>query len=93
VPAKIKRKNLAAATAASVRAALGKPIAKEPGTLAGFIIREPELEALGKSAPQLAKEISRGVTAASGIRVTAATARIPGGGGILVGYRVPTLFK
>jgi len=91
VPKKVKLKNLAAATAASVKAALGRPIAKRPGTLAGFILRDAEFERLGKSPAALAKEVATGVRLSSGIRVTAGIARVPGG--ILVGYQVPALFK
>jgi hypothetical protein len=76
-----------------VKAALGKTPVKVPGTLAGFIIRQLELDALGKSPAVLAKEIARGVSASSGIRVTSAVVKIPGGGGILVGYRLPAVFK
>jgi hypothetical protein len=89
--ATIKIKNLAAATTASVKAALGKEIPKKPGTLAGFILKDRELAKLDVSAASHAKTVAKDVSLASGIKLTPGTQRIPGG--VLVGYRVPAILK
>ncbi len=92
MPKSVKLKNLAAATKASVAAALGRAVPRRPGTLAGFIVRDAELAKLGVSAKTLAGEVAKDVSVTSGIKVVAAPpVRVPGG--ILVGYRVPTLMK
>ncbi len=78
----------------TVKAALGKEVAiGKPGTLAGFLIRDADLAKLGGDAQALARQVARGVSAASGIKVKPDIAKLPGGGGILVGYILPRVMK
>lgn len=93
-PRRVPLKSLAAATTLSVKAALGKEVAiGKPGTLAGFLIRDADLVRLGGDAQALARQVARGVSAASGIKVKPDIAKLPGGGGILVGYILPRVMK
>lgn len=89
MPSRVKLKNLAAATTASVKAALGRPAIIKPGTLAGFLIRDAQLAALGKTPQVLAKEIVAGIRTSSGFKLTPKVQKFPGGA--LVGYLPPPI--
>ena len=85
----VRLKDLQTATAASIKAILGKPI-KKPGVIAGFILADRTAAALGKTPLALAKEVAAGASKASGIRLKPAVQKLPGGG-ILCGYIQPRI--
>jgi hypothetical protein len=91
----IKRKNLAAVTKASVKAALVKASndkrREPPGTLTGFWINDEELQELGVTAEQLATDVAKGVKDALGIAVKAEVIRLPGG--VLTGFVPPPILR
>lgn len=93
-PKQVKLKNLAAATKASVQAALGKELIRTlgPGGItAGILLRDTELAATEAKPLDLAKSIAKQVRVESGIKVTPQVTKLPGG--ILVGYILPRLMK
>ena len=89
----VKLKSLAAATTASVQAALGKQLGKsvKGGLLAGFVLQEAEAARLSAKPLDVAKDIAKQVRAQSGISVTPQVTSIPGG--ILMGYALPRIMK
>jgi len=90
-PATLKVQNLAAATAASVRAVLGKGLPRRPGILAGIWLDERAIARLELSPKALATAIAKQASANSGIKLKPGL--IPGDGGILVGYQQPSIFQ
>jgi hypothetical protein len=85
----LKVQDLKSATAASVRALVGKALPRLPGVLAGILISEEALAKLKKSPATLASLITKQVSAASGLTLRPGTVRGPGG--ILVGYVQPNI--
>lgn len=86
----VKLKDLKAATEASVRAVLGKKVTGR-GVLVGLWLDKAAINELGVSANALARDVSKQVSAISGIRVTPGIK--PGRGGVLVGFIPPKLLK
>jgi hypothetical protein len=87
----LKRMDLAAATKASVQAALKKAAIAmpKPGTLAGFYLDEAALGRSGVAAEALAKSITAEISAATGIRLRSGV--VLQQGGVLIGYAPPAL--
>jgi hypothetical protein len=85
----VKLKDLQAATAASIKAVLGKKFVGRTGVLAGILIDPEQIQSLTTNPTTLAKELAAGVSAASGIKVKPAIQI--GKGGILVGYVQPKI--
>jgi hypothetical protein len=90
----VKLKSLAAATKASVQAALGKETTRalsSGGTTAGRYLRDAELAGLTTTPANLAKAIAKQVRAESGFSVTPQVTKVPGGA--IVGYLIPGIMK
>ena len=88
----VKKTDLATATKASVAAALKKAevrIPTRPGTLAGFWLDQNAIRQAGVDPAALAKDVTRQVSAATGIRLRASVQTLPGGA--LVGYMPPAI--
>lgn len=85
----VQLKDLAAATRSSVQAAVGKDLLQsiKPGLLTGLVLTEEQLATLDRTAIALAREITKGVNAATGLQVTPGIQRAPDA--VLVGYLVP----
>jgi hypothetical protein len=90
-PATLKLQDLRTATAASIRAVLGKGFPKRPGVVAGFWLDEAFIKEAGLKPNAIAKTIARQASAASGVKLTPGIIR--GEGGILVGYVQPAIFN
>jgi hypothetical protein len=89
----VKTMSLAAATNASVKAALRKAsitLPKGGGTTVGFVLESATLEARNVNPLDLAKEIASGVSAATGVRVKPTFAQV--NGGIIMGFVPPQAF-
>jgi hypothetical protein len=84
-----KTVNLAALTAASVKAVVGRRKLPRPGILVGLLVDRDLVDALGTRPDALARGIARGVSAAAGLKLRPGVVRKPGG--ILVGYYPPIL--
>ncbi len=89
-PASVKVQNLAAATAASVRAVLGKGLARRPGVLAGILVDPAAVARLEMSPIALATAITKQTSISSGIKLKPGV--IKGPGGILIGYQQAPVF-
>lgn len=89
----VKLKNLASATSASVKAALGKQLGMKAkgGITAGIILNEAEIARLSAKPLDVAKEVAKQVRIQSGISVKPQVTTIPGG--ILMGYQLPRVMK
>lgn len=89
-PKRVQLKDLAAATRSSVQAAVGKELLQsiKPGVLTGLVLKGEQLAVLERSATELAKEIARGVSTSSGIKVTPGVQQLPEEA-VLVGYMIP----
>lgn len=88
-PATLKLQDLKSATAASIRAVLGKGLPKRPGIIAGFWMDEAQIKASRMTPEAIAKKVASQASAASGVKLTPGLVR--GGGGILVGYVQPAI--
>lgn len=88
---KVKLTDLRSATAASLKAALGKKIAGKVPIICGIFVEQQEIERLDQSGDALAKEIAQQVSIASGIKVKPGAQKIPGG--IIVGFVQPKILK
>ena len=86
----VKVKDLRAATVASVRAVLGKKFVGG-GVLVGLMIDKTAIDKLDVSATQLAKDLTKQASLASGIKLTPGVK--PGKGGILVGFLPPKIAR
>lgn len=88
-PKSVQLKDLAAATRSSVQAAVGKDLLAtiKPGLLTGLVLTDEQLATLDRTAISLAREITRGVAAATGAAVTPGVQKAPDA--TLVGYLVP----
>ena len=86
---RVQLKDLAAATKASVQAAVGKELLQniKPGNLAGIMLNEHQLATLGREPIDLAKEIAKSVSERTGISVTPGIQKLPEA--VFVGYLVP----
>jgi hypothetical protein len=92
-PKRVQLKDLAAATKASVQAAVGKELLQslKPGVLTGLLLDNEQLATLERTPIELAREIAKGVNTASGIRVTPGVQKLPEA--VLVGYLVPRISR
>ena len=88
-PKTVQLKDLAAATKSSVQAAVGKDLLQsiKPGLLTGLVLNSEQLAALDRTPTDLAKEIAKGVKAATGLQVTPGVQKAADA--VLVGYLVP----
>lgn len=88
-PKRLQLKDLATATKASVQAAVGKELLQsiKPGLLTGLVLNDQQLAALGRTPKEIAKEIAKGVSANTGLRLTPGVQQAPDA--VLVGYLVP----
>lgn len=88
-PKTVQLKDLAAATRSSVQAAVGKDLLQsiKPGLLTGLVLNHEQLATLARTPIDLAKEIARGVHAATGLQVTPGIQKTDDA--VLVGYLVP----
>jgi hypothetical protein len=84
-----KTVNLAAVTAASVKAVVGRGKLPRPGILVGLLVDRDLLDSLDTKPDALARGIAREASAAAGLRLRPGIVRGPGG--ILVGFYPPTL--
>lgn len=87
----IKLKDLQSATAASIKAVVGKRFPGKPGVIVGFWLDNAAVKAQGQTANAIAADVARQVGAASGLRVKPAILKRPGG--VLVGYLQPRIAK
>jgi hypothetical protein len=90
-PATLKVQNLAAATAASVRAVLGRGLPGRPGILAGIWIDKAAIAKLELSPKAVAAAITKQASLNSGIKLKPGL--IAGDGGVLVGYVQPEILS
>ena len=87
----VKKVNLKAATAASVKAVLGAKPQLRPGILVGFWADRESLAKLKLTPAAAAKQVALQVSKTSGIKVTAGVEAA--GRGVLVGYYPPAIMK
>jgi hypothetical protein len=91
-PRAIRATSLAAATTASVKAVLKKAQLAGGGTTIGILLEQASMAARGVDADQIAKDITAGVAAATGVKLKPTST--VAGGSILVGFAPPnTLLK
>jgi hypothetical protein len=87
----VKLKDLRSATAASLKAVLGKKIAGKVPIICGIVMQEEALAQLDRAPEDLAKGIAKEISLASGIKVKPGVQKGPGG--ILVGFIQPKIVK
>jgi len=87
----VKLSDLQTATAASIKAVLGKQFIKRPGVLTGIWISEEQIAQLSSSPTALARQLASRVSVDTGIKVKAATQLTRGG--VTVGYIQPKIMK
>jgi hypothetical protein len=95
----VTTKDLKTATEQSIKAVLSRRLSdkvlldqqfsKRPGVISGFVALDDVVAGLDNTPQSIAKEIAQGVGSASGIRVTPATVKFPGG--VLIGYVPPVM--
>lgn len=91
-PRALKVTSLAAATTASVKAVLKKAQIGGGGTTVGILLEQASLASRGVDARDIAKEITAGVSAATGVKLKPTSSVV--GGTILVGFAPPdTILK
>ena len=87
----VKLKDLRSATAASLKAVLGKKVVGKVPIICGIVLQEEVLAQLERAPEDLAKGIAKEVSVASGIKVKPGVQVGPGG--ILVGFIQPKILK
>ena len=89
--ASLKVADIGTATAASVKAILGRAKPVKPGIIAGIVLDPRSVETLRLAPQALATKIAGRTSKAIGIKLKPAVVRGPGG--ILVGYIQPRLVR
>jgi len=87
----VKLKDLRSATAASLKAVLGKKVAGKVPIICGIFVDQQEVARLDRAPEELARGIAKEISISSGIKVKPGAQTLPGG--IIVGFIQPKILK